>query len=286
MIPRATLLSAKRLASRANPRIKEWAGLDDRDRREAGGLTLAEGARLVAEGLRVKAGSPFQPAALLVSDAGAGRPEAGDCFTRAEALGVARFSLSDDCFRKISPRKGSDGLALVMTTDYQSADLAVLDRPDARWLVAAGIQDPGNAGALARTALAAGWFGCLYLDSTDPRSPKFLRGSMGAAFHLPCISATTEEFLDHCRHRHVRLLVASADPRFPDYRRADYQPPLALVVGGERGVPDTVAALATAQAHIPLDGGVESLNLAVAAGILLFEARRHPEGRVAPGTTA
>lgn len=275
MIPRDELLRVRRLASRANARVKDWAALHDRSRREETGLTLAEGARLVAEGLETAGGDGrFRPVALLVSDAGAGHPDAGRLFALAGSRGLERFSLSDDCFAKISGLKHADGVALVLSCDYGEADPGLLDGPDARWLVAAGVQDPGNAGALARTALAADCTGCLFLEGADPRSPKFLRGAMGAAFRLPCLGMSLDTFLAAWSASPRTLLVATAAADAVDYRDAGYAPPCFLLVGGERGIPEALSRLDGVRVRIPLAGGVESLNLAVAAGIILFEARR------------
>ncbi len=275
MIPRETLLTVRRLASRANPRIKDWAALGDRSERDRLGLTVAEGARLAAEGLEAGAAGCFRPAALLVSDSGALRDEAGALFARAGELGVERFSLTDDCLDKVSGLKNSDGLALVMEFSRRDADpAALLAMPDARWLVAAGVQDPGNAGALVRTARAAGVSGCLFLDGADPASPKFLRGSMGAAFRLPCLWSSADAFASAWPKAGGKLVVAASDGSGENFRAIDYRPPLALLIGGERGIPERLAGLAGTRAHIPLRGGVESLNLAVAAGIILFEAEK------------
>jgi TrmH family RNA methyltransferase len=281
LIPREELLRVRRIASRVNPRIKEWASLGDRRDRDRLGCTLAEGSRLVAEGLSGElSGEPgaaggMRPLALLIADSGAEQPGAGAAFARAGALGIDRFSLADDCFAKVSGLKNADGIALVMSfTRERPALRELFSHPDAAWLVAAGVQDPGNAGALARTALAAGWSGCIYLEGADPVSPKFLRGGMGASFRLPCLSMTVDDFLAEWPDAAARLIIAVSGDDGDDFRRADYSPPVALLVGGERGLPEALSGLTAARAHIPLSGNVESLNLAVAAGILLFEAAR------------
>lgn len=272
MIPRDELLRVRRLASRANPRVKEWAGLAERGDRERLGMTLAEGAKLVREALETGDTRFFRPRVLLISDTGADHAEAGGLFRLAEEREVERFSLSDDCFAKVSGLKSHDGLALVLAFD-SAFEVAAEDfsRPGALWVVAAGVQDPGNAGALARIALAAGATGCAFLEGADPRSPKFLRGSMGAAFRLPCPSLSIDQFISLWRQGGARLVAASASPEAPDYRSVDFTPPAGLLVGGERGIPAALADLANAEAHIPLYGQVESLNLAVAAGIILFQ---------------
>ena len=278
MLSREDLLrGARRLASRANPRIREWASLHDRCAREKSGLTLADGARLAAEAFAAPKGGRFRPLALLISDSGATRPEAGRLFSLAGEAGIDRYSLSDDCQARISGLKNSDGLVLVLAVEPEPPDFAsLLALPGARWLVAAGVQDPGNAGALVLTALAAGFSGCLFLEGVDPLSPKFIRGGMGASFRLPCLSRSIPAFLaawEAIRSR-VNLVQASADPAGGDYRRESYRPPLLVLLGGERGLPPELARLPARTIHIPLAGGVESLNLAVAAGIVLFEASR------------
>ncbi len=243
---RERLLLAKRIASKANPRIKDWASLADRKERRRLGLTLAEGAKLAAEGLAAGAASLLKPAALILSDSGAERPEADSLFEKAGELGLERFSLSDECFAKISSLKHDEGIALALSFADEAVDLAALWRGEgARWLVAACVQDPGNAGALARTALAAGCDGCVFVEGADPLGPKFLRGGMGAAFRLPCVAAGLEEFVDawpRIAASGARLIVASA-AEGADFRRAAYAGKWALVVGGEKGVPEAFAAL-------------------------------------------
>lgn len=276
MIPREELLRVKRIASRVNPRVKDWTSLHDRKDRERLGATLAEGVKLVEEGLAAGAGGALRPTTLLVSDSGAERGEAGALFARAGEMGLERISLADDCFAKASGLKNTDGLALILAYECEEPDIRSLcSAPGARWLIAAGVQDPGNAGALARTALAAGCSGCLFLDGADPASPKFLRGSMGAAFRLPCLSSRISNFTSTWPGEHSTLYLAVAGGDAEHYREANYQPPLGIVVGGERGIPDELSRLSARRVRIPLRNGVESLNLAVAAGIILFEADAH-----------
>ncbi len=173
----------------------------------------------------------------------------------------------------MSGLRNSEGVALIMSINADADDMAVVTaKADGKWLIAAGVQDPGNAGALARTALAAGMDGCLFLDGADPHSPKFLRGSMGAAFHLPCLSTSTEAFCSVWQSGAMRLLAATTSDSATGYRSAKYTAPFAIIIGGERGIPYAITDLADEQIHIPLKGNVESLNLAVAAGILLFES--------------
>ncbi len=274
MIAPELLRSLKRIASRANPRLKDWASLSEGKYRQRLALTLAEGGRLCLEGLSANNGV-FEPAALLISDSGAENANAGELFELAGQLEVERISLSDDCYAKITGLRSPDGLALLLAVKPTPLALAeTFAANDLRGLVAANVQDPGNAGALARTALAAGCTACIFVEGADPASPKFLRGSMGAAFRLPCFSLSHGEFAAAWQGRApaARLVLASANLPADDYRLSPLQEPFALLIGGEGGVPADLARLADRKVHIPLKGGVESLNLAVAAGIILFAA--------------
>jgi TrmH family RNA methyltransferase len=268
VLEQSDLLAIRRIASKANPKIKAWASLADKPARRALGLTLAEGRRLVADALARGRDSRFEPRAFLVSDAGAAHAEAGGLFEMARGLGIECFSLSDPCYEKISRLGAPEGIALVCGLPARE-DLVAL-AAEGIWLVADGVQDPGNAGALARTALAAGAAGCLFLDGVDPTSPKFLRGSMGAAFALACPAIAAGEFVRLRPSLPLRLVAAVSGNGAVDYRLLDRRPPLGIVVGGEKGISDNILDLADERIHIPLQGGVESLNLAVAAGVLLF----------------
>lgn len=278
MIPRNELLQVKRIASRTNPRVKEWASLADKKGRRAANLTLADGFRLAREGLSPSlnpAPRRLVPVTLLVSDSGAETPGALELFQRAKTEKIERVSLADDCFAKISGLKNADGIALVLRPDEDAPEPA--SAPPERWLVADGVQDPANAGALARTALAAGCTACVVLEGVDVLSPKFLRGAMGACYRLPCLNMTRDDFSKAVRDRRLRVVVADAGGGDGSFRRADYRSPVALVVGGETGVSGRILELADERVGIPLHGNVESLNLAVAAGVILFEAERQWE---------
>jgi len=143
-------------------------------------------------------------------------------------------------------------------------------------LVAAGIQDPGNLGALLRTAEAAGATGAYLTDgAADPFSWKALRGSMGSAFRLPHRRRlATADALSRLEARGVT--VVAADPEGGQrYDHADLRRPVAILLGPEgAGLAPTTRARASAAVAIPMARGVESLNVAVAAGVLLFEAAR------------
>ena len=143
-------------------------------------------------------------------------------------------------------------------------------------VVALGIQNPGNLGALLRTAEAAGATGAVLTAGTaDPLSWKALRGSMGSALRLPHLrERNLAAALDLLTGRGLRL-VATVARGGTSYDQADLRGPLALLLGNEAsGLPEEAEARATLRLTIPVRAPVESLNVGVAAGILLFEAAR------------
>lgn len=141
-------------------------------------------------------------------------------------------------------------------------------------LVLDGVQDPGNVGAMARSALGLGATGMVALKGTaELTNPKTLRGSMGALFRLPSVSAGDDEFLPWARRNALALWVAEGSGEPVDRLRLEGR--TALVLGNEgAGVREELRRAAAGRIAIPLRTGVESLNVAVAAGILLYEVAR------------
>lgn len=140
-------------------------------------------------------------------------------------------------------------------------------------LILDGLRDPGNMGTILRTAAAAGVdVVLLSSDCVAPYNPKVLRGGMGAHFRLPVIQASWSRIGEICAG--LRVYLADGDGAVR-YDTADWSSGWALIIGSEaHGASDDAAQLADAHVAIPLASAVESLNAAVAAAVLLFEARR------------
>ncbi len=160
--------------------------------------------------------------------------------------------------------------------------------PDARFvLVAAGVADPGNAGALLRCAEASGTDGVIFAgNSVDPFGPKAVRASAGSVFRLPVLSsAEPVAALKELKARNLRT-VGTAPGRGLPYEQANLEPPLALVVGNEtHGVPASWEDGIEEWAQILLDGQAESLNVGAAAAVLCFEVRRRMAAPAGDGST-
>jgi TrmH family RNA methyltransferase len=232
------------------------------------GLLLAEGQRLVREALA--AGLPVHEAA--VSPA----CHDLDLIRELEARATTFLDCSVDALAKMSALETPPGVAiLVERPSATEADL--LGGPGAPLVVvAAGVGDPGNLGSILRAAEAAGATGCITLQGgADPFRDKAVRGSMGSVFRLPVLAGLDAAAVVDFARRHGLQVVAADGGAGTAYTAVDLRGPTLLVLGAEAaGVPGGLLAAADTRVRIPLRSPVESLNVAVAAGVLLFEARR------------
>ncbi len=243
--------------------------LQQRKGRRRRGLTLAEGVRLVEEALA--AGVSIR--GVLVGPGLSETPRGAALLERLAGHAVPLEELPSRAFAAVAQTDTSQGvLAVVEPPHWAFTDLA--PGRGAPVLVLDGVQDPGNVGTLLRTAFALGAAGAVLLPGTaDPANPKVVRAGMGATFRLPTVSAEPAEFVAWARRERLALWVAAAEGT--PLARAASPERLALVVGNEgAGAGPEIRALAHQLVAIPLARGAESLNVAVAAGILLYEAVR------------
>jgi TrmH family RNA methyltransferase len=192
----------------------------------------------------------------------------------AERRGAHVVELGTNAFRSISGHVRADGLAAVV--ERWPTRLGGLRLPTAPLLaVAHGIERPGNLGTIARTAAAAGADALVVCDSpTDVFHPDAVRGSVGTLFHLRVAQAGTDRVLPWLAEHSIRLVVTSPDGARTHWA-ADYHGATAIVFGSERhGVTDPWLAAADEIVAIPMAGTTDSVNVAVAAGVVLFEAAR------------
>jgi TrmH family RNA methyltransferase len=232
-----------------NPRVKEAIRLRSGRERRRVGMFLAEGPREVerarAAGLRIVA-TYFAPALL-------SWPEGEE--------------VSERVLAKMTYRAAPEGVLAIV-----EAPRPALPAAGTLYLAAVGIEKPGNIGAMARTAAAAGADALIVADArSDPWNPNSIRASTGAVFTLPVVEATLEEV------RALPATLVAATPRATtEYTDADLTRPTTIAVGAEdRGLPDAWLDAAELHVAIPIAAGAaDSLNAATAAAILLYEARR------------
>jgi len=256
------------IRSRTNPLVKRLRALKERGTGSA--LALLEGFTLVEEGLA--AGLEITEAA--VTPAAEATPRGRALVHQLEGRRVAVRRVGEAVLASLSEAETSQGLLALARRP--SFDEESLYEGVPLVIVAAGLQNPGNVGAVLRAAEAAGATGVYFSRGTaDPFSWKALRGAMGSAFRLPHVRGiAAEEVLARLRRRGVTTLAAVATGG-ERYDAADLRRPVALLLGQEAaGLEADLAAGADGRITIPMAGGAESLNVAVAAGVLLFEAAR------------
>ncbi len=247
--------------------------LHRRGARERRGLALAEGVRLVEEA--VNAG--IRMGGVLVSPA-------LEATTRGKALksvlverGVTLEQVSEAELEKLADTEHPQGvLAVIEPRPWRIEDIELAK--GAVVIVLDGVQDPGNVGTILRTAHGLGAAGVVALPGTaELGNSKVIRGSMGALFRLPAVSSQTEDFLSWVKRSGVELWTTAADgePVNRIVAQGLDRAAIALVLGNEgAGVSSALASAARRRVAIPLAARVESLNVAVAAGILLYEVTR------------
>jgi TrmH family RNA methyltransferase len=237
--------------------------------RERRGLALAEGVRLVEEALGARVG--IRQAA--VSPALEATPRGAALKARLAGAGVPLTEMDDRALAALADTEHPQGVIAVIEPPVWTLE-ALTPRAGEVVVVLDGVQDPGNVGAIARTALGLGASGLIALKGTaELTNPKVLRGSMGALFRLPSVATTDAECLAWVARVGAALWVTASEGERPGGQRLTA--PVALVLGNEgAGIRPELDRVATRRLAIPLHAGVESLNVAVAAGILLHEVRR------------
>jgi len=243
--------------------------LQQRKGRKRSPFAVAEGIRLVEEVLN--AGLVCEGA--IVSPTLSRTPRGAELLANIAARAIPIEEVDERTFGQLAGTETPQGvLAVVEPPRFDLTEVQPIPRFPV--LVVDGVQDPGNLGALLRTAHGLGAPGVVLLQGTaDPNNSKVLRAGMGATFRLPVVRTTDGELNRWLEDNGLTLWVADADGESLDRQK----PPdkLAILVGNEgAGVRPEVARLASRRVAISLANGVESLNVAVAAGILLYEVQR------------
>jgi TrmH family RNA methyltransferase len=254
------------ITSASNERIKHARRV--RDGREPG-LIFIEGVRLAEEAVR---------SGLIIDTCFAVQCEESrqsELLAQFASQNVSVQFTTPEVLSALSDTVQSQGIILLAQRPMLSA--SVLSEASATLFLGLDrVQDPGNMGTLIRTAEAAGVGGIVALGgSVDVFSPKVLRSSMGSAFRLPILANATVEQLISLRESHGLKIVAAAGEGEIDYTDYDWQQPTLLLLGNEgRGVDAALMSQCDARLRIPLLNGVESLNVAAAGAVMLFEAAR------------
>ena len=235
---------------------------------------FVEGLRLCEEALS----SELKIEAVVYSEGIARKERAENLIRQLEKACPNVASVSEKLLESISYTKTPQGIVVLAVRPLSDEASFKEKQPAAPFLVVLhGINNPVNVGAILRTAEAAGVTGAIATANTsDPFSPKALRGAMGSAFRLPIwAGAEYSEVIGWCGERGIRTICGAARSS-KAFTEVDWRGSLAVVVGPEsNGLSTEEIALADEAVRIPMQGSVESLNVAVATGIILYEAKRH-----------
>ena len=240
-------------------------------------LIYVEGLRLCEEAVI----SELTIEAVIVSEELMRKERAAPVIDRIASASKRTASVSEKLLESVSYTKTPQGIIVLAQRPTSSQDRLTATR-DALIVVLHQINNPVNVGAILRTAEAAGATGVITTKTTsDPFSPKSLRGAMGSAFRLPIWTGPDySDAIAWCRQHKIKTLCADVEAKV-SYTDLDWRGPTALLLGPEStGFTDEELAEADQRVSVPMKGAAESLNVSVAAGILLFEAARQRSTRL------
>lgn len=256
------------ITSHSNPLVKSIKRLRRKKHRRQEGVFYAEGLRVVLAA--VDANAPIET--IVYSSELLTSQRAGQVVTEQQAAGTVCVEVAADVFRSISGRDHPAGLGAIVREGWTPLNELPVGGGD---ILAAlvDVSDPGNLGTVIRTADAVGAAGVILAgQSVDPYHPTAVKATMGSLFHLPIAQAEDiDGLLAWASARGISSVATSAHAR-RSFRAAAYRYPLLVLLGSEgEGLPAAVIAAADQAVTIPISGSASSLNLAVAAGILLYE---------------
>lgn len=259
------------IASHANPRIKSIRALAQVKQRRESGLFVAEGLKLVSDALQQN-----WPVRMFIHRTDAiDQPAIAAAAARSRARGADILAVSGEILAKITRRENPQTVVGVIEQRLIAAE-AIKPRADSVWIALERIKDPGNLGTIIRTADAVGTGGIILIGpSVDPFSVEAVRATMGSIFHVP-IARLGDEHFQRLREGWSGAVVGTHLSSRIDYRAAEYREPVLLVMGNEQsGLSEALANACDQLVRIPIAGEADSLNLAVATAVMLYEIRRN-----------
>jgi RNA methyltransferase, TrmH family len=231
---------------------------------------------LVIEGIRhvfraTQASAPIEQ--LFIAPKALKNPAGQKLARRLRRAGTPCATVAPDLYRRLSLAATPQGIAAILRQEWTPLTALRLDEGNS-WLAVEGVESPGNLGTMIRTSEAAGAAGLILIGRTaDPHDPAAVRATMGSLFSQKLVRTMPREFVAWSGRG--RLMLVGASPQAThDYRAVRYDKPLVILVGSEkRGLSDELSQACDALVRIPIRRrGVDSLNVAVAAGILLYAA--------------
>jgi TrmH family RNA methyltransferase len=256
------------ITSSANPRIKDIRKLRERKHRSETNLAWVEGLRACGEAFS----QPHQIHQVVICPELLHSDFAEGLIKKADENKLEVIPVNKEAFSSLSGKENPQGIGVVIHQRFHSIE-EVFPKAGETWVVLDRIADPGNLGTIMRTLDACGGKGIILVDyCTDPYDPTALRASTGAVFHLDLVKVDSSGFAAWSKKNTAKRVGAVIVPGTVDYHAFSYADPILLLMGSEReGLQSSLMEVCDATVSIPMIGHVDSLNLAEATAIVLYE---------------
>lgn len=251
----------------SNPRIKSIKALAQKKNRDQEGTFLVEGMKLVRDAFE----NGWEIETLIYAATTNDNAQVSELAAKLRVAGADILEVNEKVLSSITRRDNPQMVVGVIRQRWQKAPARKTDK-ETVWIALDRIRDPGNLGTIVRTADSAGAEGIILVgETTDPFSLEATRASMGSIFNVPLVRMSVEAFLQW-RTSWQGLVIGTHLEGATDFRTIDYScEPVLLLMGNEQqGLPDELAATCDKLALIPMHGAADSLNLAIATGVMLF----------------
>ncbi|MDO9085949.1 MAG: RNA methyltransferase [Anaerolineaceae bacterium] len=254
------------ITSSSNPKIKFIRKLRNKKIRDANNLFYIEGPRIISEAL---------PANWKFKQVFFSKPLINDGFgmellEKLTTMNIECLEVDKDVFESFSIKDGPKGLAAILC--QKTSKLSELNDQSGLWVGLDRTQDPGNLGSILRTLDSVGGTGLILIDQcTDPFDISAIRASMGAIFSQKIIKTNSETFINYIKENHIQV-IGTSDRATQDYQEVNYSTNMVLLMGSEReGLSEPLFRVCDKLVRIPMIGKSDSLNLAIATSICLYE---------------
>lgn len=264
--------TVKEVTSLANPIVKDIKSLAQKKNRDGSNRFIAEGLKLIVDAIDLG----WDIETLIYAKSVADKPLIQKKAAQVVANSGLVLEVSEKVLTSITRKDNPQMVVGVFSQKFMPIE-DIKPQPDETYIALDRVRDPGNLGTIIRTADAAGISGIILVGATtDPFSIEAVRATMGSVFSLPISRVSIDEFISW-KDRHDISIIGSHLKGSKDYRAIDYKTkPCILLMGNEQaGLPEELSSTCDALARIPQVGDADSLNLAIATGLMIYEARRH-----------
>lgn len=263
------------ITSTANETIKQIRKLRDRKFRDESSSAYVEGIRIVVEAVD----KTVEIERIIVAESFATAPKHSEILDQILKKNLEITNVSDEVFRSLSLKDRPQGISAVVKQHWISIE-QINQQLNGLWVCLWEVADPGNLGTILRTMDAVDAKGLILAGNcTDPYDPSAIRASMGAIFSKTLVKSNLEQVVNLIEQSHI-FTVGTADSASENYRDIQYRRDMMLVMGSERqGLPQELGSLCNEVVALPMLGSCDSLNLAVATGVILYEILNQVQNR-------